>query len=159
VNVQELLERARLNSLTVFLKDGKLKVVAPQEPGSEAKALIQELRQHKEEILEALNPEDDPMLTPDHWYLEFHHFHLEVVRSTPDLDWEWIREHRSELFEAIRQKEDKLERLGDARLSEVMAIMGEWRGLILKAEFERFEASKAQPDQGDLDLKAKGNQP
>jgi len=34
-----------------------------------------------------------------------------------------------------------------------MAIMGSWRGLVLKAEFERVEASKAQPDQGSFELK------
>jgi len=96
------------------------------------------------------HPEADPILTPDQWYREFHHFHVQVVQETPDLDWKWLREQRPELFQAIRQKEDELDRLGEAKLSEVMAIMRQWRELVLKAEFERVEASKVQPRQENL---------
>jgi len=103
--------------------------------------------------------EDDPILTPGQWYREFHRFHVQVVQETPDLDWKWLREQRPELFQAIRDKEDELDRLGDARLSEVMAIIGEWRELVLQACFEqselqRMEANKPQPEQGDLKLRA-----
>ena len=154
MSVQGLLERARANGLTVFLRDGKLKVRALQKPQGEVRVLIQELRQHKAAILEALNQDDDPILTPDQWYREFHRLHVQVVQETPDLDWAWLRECRPELLQSIRDKEAELDALGDARLSEVMAIMGQWRELILKAEFEKLEASNAQPDQGDLDLKA-----
>ena len=87
---------------------------------------------------------DDPNLSPEQWYREFHRFHVQIVQETPDLDWKWLREQRPELFQAIRQKEDELDALGNARLSEVMVIMREWRELILKAEFERVEASKVQ---------------
>ena len=149
MKVQELLGQAKASGLTVFLKDGKLKVAAPHQPKGEVVALIQELREHRTEILEALG-EDEPILTPDQWYPEFHRFRVQVAQGTPDLDWAWLKEHRSELFQAIRDKEAKLDRLGDARLSEVMAIMGEWRELILKAEFERVDATKPQPEQGGL---------
>ena len=98
-------------------------------------------------------PEDDPVLSPDQWYREFHRFHVLVVQETPDLDWAWLREQRPELLQTIKDKEAKLDALGDAKLSEVLAIMREWRGLILNAEFERVEASKPQPQQADLNLK------
>ena len=97
--------------------------------------------------------DDDPILPVGVWYPEFHRFHVQVVQETPDLDWKWLREQRPELFQAIRQKEDQLDALGDARMSEVMAIMWAWRQLVLQAEFQRGEASKAQPGQGSLHLK------
>ena len=91
-------------------------------------------------------PENNPILTPEQWYREFHHFHVQVVQETPDLDWAWLRECRPELLQTIRDKEAELDALGEARLSEVMEIMGQWRELILKAEFERVEANKVQPE-------------
>jgi len=89
-------------------------------------------------------PEDDPVLSPDQWYREFHRFHVQVVL---DLDWAWLRECRPELLKSIRGKEAQLDALGDARLSEVMVIMREWRELILKAEFARNEATKKIADE------------
>jgi len=86
MSVWELLERAKANGLAVSLEGGKLKVRAPQEPRGETRALVEELRQHKAKILEAL-AEDDPILTPDEWTSEFSRFCVQVYRSTPDLDW------------------------------------------------------------------------
>ena len=97
--------------------------------------------------------EGDPILAPEQWYREFHHFHVQVVQETPDLDWAWLRECRPELLRSIRDKEAELDRLGDARLSEIMAVMEAWRKFILKAEFERVEASRVEPEQGDLNLR------
>ena len=79
----------------------------------------------------------DPILTPEQWYPEFHRFHVQVVRSTPDLDWRWVRKDRPELYAAIKAIEDTIDGLGDARLSDVLNLMREWRDLILKAESER----------------------
>ena len=89
--------------------------------------------------------EDDPILTPEQWYRDFHAFHAQVVRDTPNLDWGWVREHRPELFKAIKAKEDELEALGNARFSVVMGLLNDWRGLVLKAEFERVESLEADP--------------
>jgi len=79
----------------------------------------------------------DPILTPAEWYPEFHRFHVEVVRSTPDLDWGWLREERPELHSAIKRIEDTTDDLGNARLSDVLSFMRSWRDLILQAESER----------------------
>ena len=54
MNVAELIERARVNGLTVSFRDGGIEVSAADEPQGETLALIQELREHKVEILEAL---------------------------------------------------------------------------------------------------------
>lgn len=79
---------------------------------------------------------DDPVLSLDQWYPEFHRFHVQVVQETPNLDWQWLREQRPDLYRSIKAKESELDALGEARLSEVMEIMGEWRGLMLRAEVE-----------------------
>jgi len=81
--------------------------------------------------------QDDPILSPDQWYPEFHHFHIQVVQETLDLDWQWLREQRPDLYQSLKDRENELDTLGAARLSEVMGIMGKWRGLILQAESQR----------------------
>ena len=88
-----------------------------------------------EEKLKGELAEEDPSLTPDQWYPEFHRLHVQVVQEIPNFDYLWLREHRPDLYWAIKAKENEIDALGDARLSEVMAIMREWRELILKAEF------------------------
>jgi len=150
-DVQSLIESAEARGLSLFLADGKVKVRAPQALDGDAKAILQELREHKEEVESFLN-EEDPTLTPDQWYPEFHRFHVQVVQETPNLDWQWLREQRPDLYMAIRAKENELDALGDARLSEVMTILREWWELILKGEFERVGASRVQPDQGNPNL-------
>lgn len=85
---------------------------------------------------------DDPILTPEQWWPEFHRFHVGVVRETLSLDWGWLRGHRPELFQSILDTEAELDRLGDTRLSEVMQVMGKWRRLILRAESERQGTDK-----------------
>ena len=80
---------------------------------------------------------EDPILTPAEWYPEFHRFHVGVIRSTPDLDWGWLRRDRPQLFGTIKEIEDRIDTMGDTRLSDVLNLMREWRDLILKAESER----------------------
>jgi len=80
---------------------------------------------------------DDPILSPDQWYPEFHRFHVQVVQENPNLDWQWLREQRPDLYQAIKTKENELDGLQEARLSQVMEMMRQWRGLILQAESER----------------------
>ena len=81
--------------------------------------------------------EDDPILIPDQWYPYFRDFHHKVIAETPNFDYLWLKEHRPDLYQAIKAKENGLDALKEARLSEVMAIVRQWRELVLKAEFER----------------------
>ena len=85
---------------------------------------------------------DDPILDPEQWYPQFKDFHHKVIAETPDFDYGWIRQNRSELYRHIKTKENQIDALGTARLSEVLAIMRDWRELILTAEFERKEAAR-----------------
>ena len=60
MTVQELIERAESNGLTILVEGNWIKVKAPQEPKGEARALFEELRHHKEEILKALTQKTSP---------------------------------------------------------------------------------------------------
>ena len=82
---------------------------------------------------------DDPILAPSQWYPTFRDFHRKVIAETADFDYGWLRTNRPDLYQAIKAREDELDALQDARLSEVMAIMQAWRELVFKAEFERRE--------------------
>ena len=82
-------------------------------------------------------PTSDQVLSLEQWYPEFHRFHMAVVVETPDFDYGWIRQNRLELYQRIKAKENQIDALGAARLSQVMALLREWRELILRAEFER----------------------
>ena len=84
--------------------------------------------------------EPDPILTPSQWFPSFTDFHHNVIAGIGDFDYAWLRANRTDLYQAIKTKESELDSLGDARLSQVMEIMREWRELVLKAEFERREA-------------------
>jgi hypothetical protein len=84
---------------------------------------------------------DDPLLSVEQWYPEFHRFHMAVVAETPEFDYGWLRHNRPELYRAIKAKEDEIDALGATRLSQVMALLREWRELILTACFnQRTEA-------------------
>ena len=135
-----LIKSAQARGLRLFLAGGKVNIKAPQALDGDTKALIDELREHREEVKAFLN-EEDPILTPEQWYPEFYRFHVQVVQETPDLDWQWLGEQRPDLYRTIKGREHELDALGEARLSEVMKIMGQWRGLILKAEREATKAA------------------
>ena len=49
-DVRSLIETAQTKGLRLFLADGKVKVQAPQRLDGGTKAIIEELREHKEEI-------------------------------------------------------------------------------------------------------------
>jgi len=49
-DVRSLIETAQTRGLILFLEEGRVKVQAPQDLDPETQALIQELREHKEEI-------------------------------------------------------------------------------------------------------------
>lgn len=85
---------------------------------------------------------DDPVLSPDQWFLPFREFHHGVIRETPDFDYAELRKQNPDLYRRIKAKEKEIDALGSARLSDVMALMREWRELILRAEFEQREARR-----------------
>ncbi|MCH7911731.1 MAG: hypothetical protein IH856_01655 [Deltaproteobacteria bacterium] len=150
-DVRALIESAQVRGLKVFLAEGKVKVKAPHSLDGDTQAFIEELREHKEEIKAVLG-QDDPILSPGQWYPHFRDFHHKVIAETPNFDYLWLKEHGPDLYRDIKAKENALDALGDARLSTVVALMRQWRELVLKAEFELVEASK--PQQGDLKLRA-----
>ena len=80
-----------------------------------------------------LAPDDDPILPFEVWYPEFHLLHIQVVAETPDLHWGSVRERTPDLYQQIKDLENRLDCLGGAKLSEVIAILREWRELIFRA--------------------------
>ncbi len=59
-DVRALMESAQARGLRVFLAEGKVKVQAPQSLDENAKALIEELREHREEIKALLSQPTPP---------------------------------------------------------------------------------------------------
>ncbi len=135
-DVRALIESAQVRGLRLFLDGDKVKVKAPQSLDEDANALIEEIRGHKEEI-KALLAEDDPILPVEAWFPVFKELHRKVIAENRNFDFGWLRCTRPDLFQAIRGKESELDGLGPAPLSHVMAIMRQWRELMLQAEFER----------------------
>ena len=86
---------------------------------------------------------EDPVLSLDQWYPHFRDFHHGVIAETADFDYGWLRTNRPDLYQSIKAKENELDALGEARLSEVMEIMGQWRALILQAELEVTKRASA----------------
>jgi len=140
-DVRTLIESANARGLRLFLADGKVQVKAPQDLDADTKAILQELREHKEEVESFMN-EEDPIVTPEHWIPHFRDFHHRVIAETADFDYGWLRTNRPDLYQHIKTKETELDALGDARLSGVMEIMGEWRRLVLQAETEVTKATR-----------------
>lgn len=99
---------------------------------------LQSHQGYGEEVKEGMG--DDPILPAEAWYREFHGLHVQIAQENPDFDRLWLKQYRPDLHQAIRAKENEIDALQEARLSQVMIIMREWRELVLKAEFERREA-------------------
>ncbi len=135
-DVRTLIESANARGLTLFLADGKVQVKAPQDLDADTKAILRELREHKEEVESFMN-EEDLILAPEHWIPHFRDLHHKVIKETPDFDYGWLQANRPDVYRAIKAKEQELDALRGARLSHVMGIMRDWRGLILQAESER----------------------
>jgi len=136
MDARVLIETLQSRGLNVSLARDKVRVEAPQEPDVDTKVLLQELREHREEVKSFLNGED-PILTTEQWIPYFRDLHHKVIKETPDFDYGWLQVNRLDVYRAIKAKENELDALQEARLSEAMAIMREWRGLILQAESER----------------------
>jgi len=86
--------------------------------------------------------DDDPIVPVAAWYPVFKELHRKVITETPNFDYLWLKEHRPDLYQDLKARENELDSLQEAKLSEVMGTMQEWRELILKAEFERRELDR-----------------
>jgi hypothetical protein len=93
-------------------------------------------KQHKEQ------PEFDPVVPVDAWLPIFHEWRCSLIPDAPD--YIFLREHNPELYHELKALERKTDALQDAKLSEVMNLLTEWRQLVLKACFEQREREKAQ---------------
>lgn len=60
MTVQELIEKAESSGLTIRVEGDMIEVRAPQKPQSEARALIEQLRRRKPEVIKALTSEVTP---------------------------------------------------------------------------------------------------
>ena len=119
-DVHALIESAQVRGLRLFLDGDKVKVEAPHSLDGDTRALIEELREQKEEVKSILI-EEDPILTPKQWYPDFRDFHHKVIAETPNFDYLWLKEHRPDPYQAIKAKENELDAIQEARLSEVLA--------------------------------------
>jgi hypothetical protein len=136
-----LIETLHHRGINITVFGDKVRIDAPREPDPDTKALLQELKEHKEAVKSYL-AKPDPMLSVEDWYSHFLKFCRQVYAETPDFDCLWLKENRADLYRVIKAKENEIDALGGARLSEVMAVLREWRSLILKAEFVRKESPR-----------------
>ena len=136
-DVGSLIESAQARGLRLFLEGDKVKIRAPQALDGETKAIIQELRQHREEVLEAL-AQEDPVLSVDVWLPEYLTFRKEVYRQVKDTNiWGYARTEKPELYIELKKAEARIDNLSSARLSEVMELLRQWQGVMLQIKFEQ----------------------
>ncbi|HEY6367486.1 MAG TPA: hypothetical protein VI585_22120 [Candidatus Binatia bacterium] len=90
--------------------------------------------------------QDDPILDPEQWYPHFRDLHYKVIAETPHFDYGWIRQNRLELYRLIKVKENEIDSLGAAKLSQVMELLREWRELVLTACFDQRAELRKQDD-------------
>jgi hypothetical protein len=134
-DTRSLIESARNNGIILSLVDDKVRVQLAGTPDGEMRTLVEELRRYKAEIKSILE-EDDPVLLPDQWYPHFREFHHKVVSETRDFDYGELRKRQPNLYSRIKDKENEIDAFETGRLSDVIAVMRDWRELILKAYFE-----------------------
>src|SRR5262249_39757360 len=94
-----------------------------------------------------LEIEDDPILTFDQWCEPYDDFHQRVVQ-TFDIDRQWLMQNQPQLYSLIKSREHELDTLGDARLSQLLKSIGDWRALIERAYCEQKEWERKQINQG-----------
>ena len=90
----------------------------------------------------------DPIISPREWYSDFHRFHERLVLRARISTAGFSRRPISPLYGEIKNLEDQIDALGPARLSEVMAMLREWRKLILTAYFEQRQGKKGRMMEG-----------
>jgi hypothetical protein len=145
MDARVLVEALQNRGLSIALVGDKVRVQGTGEPDPDTKALLQELKEQKETVKSFLG-EPDPMLLVAAWYPHFRDFHHKTVSETSDFDYSWLRQHRSELYRLIKAKENEIDALGAARLSHVMALLREWRELVLTACFDQQAEARKQDE-------------
>lgn len=140
-NVEEIMNRLKARGFNVRLVDGAVKVAGPGKPDVETQSLLNELRSRKAEV-RAMLSESDPVLSVDAWFPVFSVYVHQVIDQSKNFDLGWVRENRQELYRALKNKEAEIDALQEARLSNVMALVQQWRDLILRGEFEQRKAEK-----------------
>ena len=90
--------------------------------------------------------EDDPYLPVKAWFPVFAELHRRVVQESRDFDYGWTRQNNPELYRGIKNLEDQIDGLGDARLSKVMDLVGRWRSLVLRGVQEQMEFERGEID-------------
>lgn len=141
VNVNDIMDRLKARGFSVRLVDGAVKVAGPEKPDAETWGLLNELRERKAEVLSVLS-ENDPVLPVDAWYPVFRELHHRVIDESKDFDYGWVKQNRPESFREMKTIEDRIDRMGAARLSEIVATMREWRDMVLRAYFEQRKAER-----------------
>ena len=96
--------------------------------------------------------EEDPIVTQDIMMDEFRRLQVEVIKTElKDFDYGWLRENQRDLYATIKAKEAEFEMTEGKPLSVLLCLVGEWMELVREGYGLQ---TKAQPDQGKLNLKS-----
>jgi hypothetical protein len=75
--------------------------------------------------------DDDPALPQEVWLPVFHEWRCKLAPYPPD--YIFLCEHKPEHYRKLKQIEQRVNGLREARLSEVLAAVREWRWALLEA--------------------------
>jgi len=95
--------------------------------------------------------EEDPVVSQDIMMEEFRRLQHGVIKAElKDFDYGWLRENQRDLYATIKAREAEFEMTEGKPLSVLLDLIRDWLELV--REGYRLQ-TKAQPDQGNLDLK------
>ena len=144
MDARNLIKTLKRRGLNLWVDGDRIRIAAPQEPDRETKALLDELRQHKAEVIEALIQED-PIVTQDIMMEEFRRCQSRILGSElKDFDYGWLRQNRRDLYGDIKAKEAEMEATEDRPLSILLTLIREWIELIQEGLREQGKARLAQ---------------
>ena len=84
---------------------------------------------------------DDPVVEWEKWFPISHELHTKVVAETPDFDYIRLSKHNPTLYDQIKLVENLIDRMGPAKVSEVMSLVRQWRELVTIAMFDQQNAA------------------
>ncbi len=95
--------------------------------------------------------EEDPIVTQDIMMDEFRRLQERAIKSElKDFDYLWLQENQRDLYATIKAREAEFEMTEGKPLSVLLDLIRDWLELV--REGYRLQ-TKAQPDQGKLNLK------